>query len=132
MIFTYNLTVVTLPANKFGVPYPEFENHTIQIVATDGQVTCYQGLYTEIFISVRLKLKEAQRAELRDFFMDTVKWGLLPFTVTPDSGIDIGNGAGVELGDVYYWGKSYAEIPIACGIWEVSFLLRGLVPIGGP
>ena len=132
MIFTYGATVVNLPANRYGLPYPEFDDHTTQSVAWDGQVTPYNGPYTEIFISVRFRLKEAARAALRDFFLNIVQWGVHAFDVTPDSGIDIGNGAGTELEDVYYWGKPYAEIPIANGIFEVSFLLRGLVPPGSP
>ena len=131
MIFTYTSTSVTLPANKFNNQYPGFKHQVETLTATDGQVVAYAGAFAETFINVRLHLKESQRSALRSFFQSTVGWSSLEFQMTPDSAIDLGNGAGQPL-NVRLWQDTYAEVPIAYGVWEVAFVLRGLVPPGGP
>lgn len=131
MIFTYGATVVTLPANRFNNQYPGFKHQVDTLTATDGQVVTYAGAFAETFINVRLNLKNSQRSALRSFFMSTVYWSALEFQVTPDIGIDLGNGVNQPL-YVRLWQDTYAEVPIAYGIWEVAFVLRGLVPPGGP
>lgn len=130
MMFTYQSTSVQLPANRFNNQYPGFKHQVETLTATDGSVVAYSGAYEEMFINIRLHLKESQRLALRAFFMDAVHWSTLEFQMTPDLGIDLGNGAGQPL-YVRLWQDTYAEVPIAYGVWEVAFVLRGLVPPSG-
>ncbi|MBU0691555.1 hypothetical protein KKH18_07045 [bacterium] len=130
MIFTYGATVLLLPANRYNNQYPGFKPNVTADVAADGSVVAYNGPFTETLVNIRLRLKSAQLASLRAFFIDTVNWAALEFQMTPDSGIDLGGGVN-QPQNVRLWQETYAEVPLAYGIWEVAFVLRGLLPPSG-
>lgn len=125
MVFTSGATVVTVNGAQPDANLPAVEAKQTRDVAEDGTAYVYDQTTREWLFEVRLRLTNSQRSALRSFFHSTVQYSKTAFSLTPDAGLDLGKGAGVQLTNVRLWQSGYTERPIAGGSrWLVSLLLR--------
>jgi len=122
MTLTKDATIVELPGALFGLEYGiEHYQHTGESEGGDAKV--YDHQVNRYIIKASVRISDSQRADLRSFIRDTIVFAKETFTLTPDSGIDLGAGAGNDV-TVRYWPSSYKEKAYAPGRYEVSLTFR--------
>lgn len=125
MVFSLGPTVVTINGAQPDANLPAIEAKQTRDVAEDGTAYIYDQTTREWFFELRLRLTNSQRSALRSFFHSTVQYSKTAFSLTPDAGLDLGKGAGVQLTNVRLWQGSYTERPMAgSSRYLVSLVLR--------
>lgn len=125
MTLTYSATTVTLPGALPQTPLPSIEHRQNVKEADDGTIRVYNRAVNRWYLKIGVRVKAAERDALRAFVKNTIQFSTLPFSVTPDSTVDFGKGAGVTLASVTWWENTYTEIPRAGGAtYDISFVLR--------
>ena len=125
MLFISGATTVTLNGCQPQTNLPNIEARQTRDVAEDGTVYVYDKTTREWFFELKLRVSNSQRSAVRSFFHTVVQYSKTAFSLTPDAGIDLGKGAGVQLTNVRLWQDGYSERPYPGGSrWEISLLLR--------
>ena len=122
MIFTYSATSVTLPGAEPSWQYKTTHRQN-KGVTEGGYVRMYNRGINEYMIPVKFRLTTTQLTALYTFLNTTVQWAALVFSCTPDSGVDIGAGAGTAV-NVRCWSDDWAPKWLSADRWEVELLLR--------
>lgn len=124
MKFTYSATEITVP----GVSLPARNIPNIVHIqnrqkADDGSVTVYNGDRNEWYWEINLRCTEAQKTAIFSFVIDTILFSTHEFTITPETGVNLGAGAGIAF-DCHYWGDDLpVEISRGGGLFNLSFIV---------
>lgn len=121
--------ITTSPAATVDLPGPEF-GHTYRVeryqnigIAENGDVLAYDKQVNSYWIKCRIQCSYAGATALRDFLTSTVKFGYATFSLTPDNGVDIGNGLGGSVA-VRWIPGIYEEIAYAPSRYEIAMEFR--------
>ena len=116
---------ISLPGALFNTNLPSIEHKQNMGMAEDGTPYVYNRAVNEWFYELQMMLTNAQRTSLRSFLQSSVQFSTSTFTFTPDTGIDIGNGATGSV-TARYWADTLTEKPTAPGRWQVGLVLHAV------
>lgn len=126
MTFAYGPTSVQL--HGIIMPYPLRVQRLNSVgLAADGIVKVRDEGVVESYIDIVIREDHDVIYQVRSFLKETVKLAKLPFTVTPDAGVDLGAGDGVAL-TVHYWSSDFMESMFAWHQYEYNLMLRRIYP----
>ena len=111
MTFQLGATTVTIDAMLFPVERRATRHQTFS-TAGDGTRRVYDRGFNDENIKLVIKDDHDNLTNIRTFIEDTVKMRLTPFTLTPDSGVDLGNGDGTGI-TARYWDSNFIETMVS-------------------
>lgn len=126
MTFSYGATSVQV----HGIIMPfqlAMQRHNSVGLAANGVVKVRDEGVVESFIDVMIRENHDAMYQIRHFFKETVKLSKLPFTLSPDPGVDLGAGDGVAL-TVHFWSSDFMESMFAWHQYEYNLRLRRVYP----
>ena len=126
MTFTYSATTITVGSGIIlPATIPDIEHKETRGIFEDGSPYVYDHAVNDYFYECKVRCTETQKNDLFTFIKNTIQFGKLAFTVTPDSGVNFGRGNGNALTAVRYWGgRLPVEIQKSGAYFVISFLLR--------
>lgn len=122
MTFVYSGTTVTVT----GAIYPVDRKVTRKqnrLKAENGAAIVYDRDQEQAFIAINLTGTHAEHVDIRNFFIGSVLFQKYAFTLTPDTGVNLGNGDGVAV-TARYFSSNFVETMAQYHSYSYQLLLR--------
>ncbi|MCL4305064.1 hypothetical protein KJZ99_04070 [bacterium] len=127
MTLQYSSTTVTL-TGRTGARKPlDVQPERLQSVGEyeDGTIEVYDRDVVVWLATFEIRgMSQSKLAELRNFFLHTVKGSKHQFTLTPDSGVDLGAGNGVAVTCQLFGNLPPHRLYAAPSIYSQKFTVR--------
>jgi len=110
----------------FGMLYPvsvEWSRRQNRCVTEAGTARVYDRESSEKFARIVLKNDHSNVADMRKFIEENCLMSSNTFVLTPDSGCDIGNGAGGAT-VVRYWASNFIEKQQPYHVYRYEIIVR--------
>jgi hypothetical protein len=122
MIFTKDAVSITV--NGIILPLElDIKRYQSVGVATDATAKIRDESMDEIFYRVIIRENGRKMSNIRSFFINTTVLAKYPFSLTPDSGVDLGSQDGTAV-TVNYWASDFMETMFAWQHYEYNLVLR--------
>jgi len=122
MIFTKDTSSVTFKATLFPLVFQTERTQHVN-VAESGQMRVYDRGTQAKFIKLQIRDNYTNLLAIRDFINVTCNMMANTFLLSPDTGIDMGNGDGGAM-TVRYWDSNFVEIQNFYHQYFYELLLR--------
>lgn len=122
MTLVYGATTVTINTALFPAVVIPSHNDTIG-VSEDGQAAGYSFGSTTYTVKLTIRCDATLRTALRSFYTTTVLGRTREFTLTPDTGVDLGAGAGTAITTARIWDADFQESFEAVDLFYVTLTI---------
>ncbi len=121
MIWTKSATAITVNGTIYPLP-TQWQKKQNVFKFENGSVAVYDRGKLEVFYRLQLAAN-SNYATIRNFIRNTIVFRKYSFTVTPDAGVDLGYGDGVDT-PVRYWSDNLDDENIGYGSRRYEIILR--------
>lgn len=121
---TFASGATTLTINRCHYPVTQSVEHRDTVGETENGTVYAYDFDTDIrIIKMQVSGDETFRAALESFYLTTVNGRTNTFTVTPDSGINLGAGAGAVI-TARFWDNGIDEVLSAWNLYRMQITIR--------
>jgi hypothetical protein len=122
MTFQYSTTTVTITGAAYPIQYRVTRKQNLQKYE-NGAAVVFDRDQRQNFIIIEIAGTHAQHEAIRDFIRTVVLFSKYAFTLTPDAGVDIGNGVDATA-SVRYWSSNFIETMTQYHSYRYRMVLR--------
>jgi hypothetical protein len=126
MNFTYGATTITISSPN-GLLYPLNIRriHWDTVNETEnGVVLAYDHSVDTWIVNMRIRCNKTLRDSLESFYRNTLGGRSLAFTITPDTGVDLGAGTDTDVQTARIWDASFSDQMTAWNYFIVELTIR--------